>query len=301
MADGFQRTSAIGGRAYGRGQGHAREGAARTARGISSCVRAARSGNHPRRAGEDASRLSGAHPLCADACQPVCVSARVGRHHGGRSGEHSGNGCARPGLRGCARRQFRRVRIGGAQPRFCDQRFRRDAARTVGMGFETPGRQRFRGRALSRRRQGDVRGFGTLVGDELPQAHARLCADVTLGRLVRDYRRKGRPGGAFVGGARWREAGHGEGAPAKPLAGTGEEGATHRRSASYRRGQATDRQGDAHYGGHPIAKVVDHTLHVYMDSLPEERRTLFARYRVVDVARKVVGVGSVGTRCWVFC
>ena len=36
-----------------------------------------------------------------------------------------------------------------------------------------------------------------------------------------------------------------------------------------------------------------------MDSLPEERRTLFARYRVVDVARKVVGVGSVGTRCWV--
>ena len=51
--------------------------------------------------------------------------------------------------------------------------------------------------------------------------------------------------------------------------------------------------------GHPIAKVVDHTLHVYMDSLPEERRTLFARYRVVDVARKVVGVGSVGTRCWV--
>ena len=26
---------------------------------------------------------------------------------------------------------------------------------------------------------------------------------------------------------------------------------------------------------------------------------LFDRYRVVDVARKVVGVGSVGTRCWI--
>ena len=25
----------------------------------------------------------------------------------------------------------------------------------------------------------------------------------------------------------------------------------------------------------------------------------FARYRLVDVARKVVGVGSVGTRCWI--
>ena len=51
--------------------------------------------------------------------------------------------------------------------------------------------------------------------------------------------------------------------------------------------------------GHPIAKAVDHTLHLYFDSLPEERKVLFARYRVVDVARKVVGVGSVGTRCWV--
>ena len=38
---------------------------------------------------------------------------------------------------------------------------------------------------------------------------------------------------------------------------------------------------------------------LYLDSLPEDRRTLLARYRVVDVARKVVGVGSVGTRCWV--
>jgi uncharacterized protein (DUF2252 family) len=51
--------------------------------------------------------------------------------------------------------------------------------------------------------------------------------------------------------------------------------------------------------GHPIAKAVEHTLHVYFDSLPEHRKVLFARYRVVDVARKVVGVGSVGTRCWV--
>jgi uncharacterized protein (DUF2252 family) len=51
--------------------------------------------------------------------------------------------------------------------------------------------------------------------------------------------------------------------------------------------------------GHPIAKAVDHTLHVYLDSLPEDRKVLLTRYRVLDVARKVVGVGSVGTRCWV--
>jgi len=37
----------------------------------------------------------------------------------------------------------------------------------------------------------------------------------------------------------------------------------------------------------------------YRETLPEERRILFDRYRVVDVALKVVGVGSVGTRCFV--
>jgi uncharacterized protein (DUF2252 family) len=35
----------------------------------------------------------------------------------------------------------------------------------------------------------------------------------------------------------------------------------------------------------------------YLASLSRERRTLLDRYRLVDAARKVVGVGSVGTRC----
>ncbi|MGW2633472.1 DUF2252 domain-containing protein [Streptomyces chattanoogensis] len=37
----------------------------------------------------------------------------------------------------------------------------------------------------------------------------------------------------------------------------------------------------------------------YGASLSSERRHLLGRYRVVDMARKVVGVGSVGTRCWI--
>ena len=37
----------------------------------------------------------------------------------------------------------------------------------------------------------------------------------------------------------------------------------------------------------------------YRETLAEERRMLFDRFKVVDVALKVVGVGSVGTRCWV--
>jgi uncharacterized protein (DUF2252 family) len=38
-------------------------------------------------------------------------------------------------------------------------------------------------------------------------------------------------------------------------------------------------------------------FHRYRDSLPDDRRVILDRYRIVDVARKVVGVGSVGTHC----
>src|SRR5205085_3426676 len=38
----------------------------------------------------------------------------------------------------------------------------------------------------------------------------------------------------------------------------------------------------------------------YAASLAPDRRYLFETYRFVDMARKVVGVGSVGTRAWVF-
>jgi uncharacterized protein (DUF2252 family) len=37
----------------------------------------------------------------------------------------------------------------------------------------------------------------------------------------------------------------------------------------------------------------------YRRSLQADRRHLLEEYRLVDVARKVVGVGSVGTRCWI--
>ena len=39
-------------------------------------------------------------------------------------------------------------------------------------------------------------------------------------------------------------------------------------------------------------------LAAYSASLPPDRRPLLERYRIVDSARKVVGVGSVGTRCY---
>ncbi len=40
-------------------------------------------------------------------------------------------------------------------------------------------------------------------------------------------------------------------------------------------------------------------VHGYRDTLPGDRRHLLDGYRVVDLAHKVVGVGSVGTRAWI--
>lgn len=40
-------------------------------------------------------------------------------------------------------------------------------------------------------------------------------------------------------------------------------------------------------------------LAAYRETLPDERRVLFDRYRLEDSAAKVVGIGSVGTRCLV--
>lgn len=49
----------------------------------------------------------------------------------------------------------------------------------------------------------------------------------------------------------------------------------------------------------PIAAAINAFLKSYTDSLPYDRRHLLSRYRIIDVARKVVGVGSVGTECWI--
>ena len=59
----------------------------------------------------------------------------------------------------------------------------------------------------------------------------------------------------------------------------------------------------------PLTVRLDRTAHdldevhglieSYRATLSDDRRQMFDRYRLLDVARKVVGVGSVGTRCWV--
>ncbi len=47
-----------------------------------------------------------------------------------------------------------------------------------------------------------------------------------------------------------------------------------------------------------VAAQLRDMLARYRETLEPERRVLLDRFRLVDMARKVVGVGSVGTRCW---
>ena len=48
-----------------------------------------------------------------------------------------------------------------------------------------------------------------------------------------------------------------------------------------------------------IVESLVHALEEYRVTLAGDRQHLLSRYQFTDLARKVVGVGSVGTRCWV--
>ncbi|MFG1990923.1 DUF2252 domain-containing protein [Actinoplanes sp. NPDC048988] len=52
-------------------------------------------------------------------------------------------------------------------------------------------------------------------------------------------------------------------------------------------------------GNENLEDEIRELLAGYRDTLPDDRRRLFDGYTYVDMARKVVGVGSVGTRCWI--
>lgn len=51
--------------------------------------------------------------------------------------------------------------------------------------------------------------------------------------------------------------------------------------------------------GEELGQTLRELVAGYADTLSSERRHLLSRFHVADMARKVVGVGSVGTRCWI--
>jgi uncharacterized protein (DUF2252 family) len=55
----------------------------------------------------------------------------------------------------------------------------------------------------------------------------------------------------------------------------------------------------AHLSDPERARRLEQDIIRYRDTLQDDRQTLLRRYHLVDLATKVVGVGSVGTRCYV--
>lgn len=55
----------------------------------------------------------------------------------------------------------------------------------------------------------------------------------------------------------------------------------------------------SHYNPDEISEAVNLAFHEYVETTQDHMHLLLSRFEVVDLALKVVGVGSVGTRCWV--
>jgi uncharacterized protein (DUF2252 family) len=60
-----------------------------------------------------------------------------------------------------------------------------------------------------------------------------------------------------------------------------------------------EEQGDVKQTQQHLAERIKSAFDDYVKTLPDDRKLLLGKYHFVDMARKVVGVGSVGTRAWV--
>ena len=62
---------------------------------------------------------------------------------------------------------------------------------------------------------------------------------------------------------------------------------------------AAELAGEAGIAVERLEGVIHQLFRDYRRTLQQDRRHLLEEFRMVDLARKVVGVGSVGTRCWI--
>ena len=210
---GDRNTLPVGRRTQGRGQGLARRGAAPVARRLEDDQRSPRPGGAVERIERGAPARAGPDPLRAHGGVALCLLSRLGRADGRRPRHHAELRPARAGLRRRAPDELRRLRHAGAQHRLRHQRPGRDAAGTLRMGPQAPGRQhRDRGAAPGPARQ-RCGARGHRPGARVPRTHDRLRVDARARRLVRQDRHAAlrrpirRPSGD-EGGTQARRAAH---------------------------------------------------------------------------------------------
>ena len=190
----------------------------------------------------------------------------------------------------------------GAEGHLLHQRPRRDPPGALGVGRQAPRRELRRGLPGQRPERRRGQGCGHDLRPHLPRVHGRVQPDEDAGAVVPGAG-GGRAGGGHQG-PRASQAGHeahGEG--------TGEE----RRRGDVPEARGTQ-GGDARHQGpapHDLpprgpSPGRDPARSSWTRSpgtaprCPTAYQSLLDRYELRDAAIKVVGVGSVGTACWVF-
>ena len=224
-------------------------------------------------------------------------------------------GPERPALRRRAPLELRRVRLARADAGVRPERLRRDAARPVRVGRQAAGRElRDRGAQQRVHATADARAAAAASVTAYREAMAEFAAMRHAGRLVRatrcgrassrdrgdasaigeedreadasgprriveKARSQGQPAGALE--ARRGASTASTGSSAQPPVVVPVRGARRRHRHTRRPGRATRSTSSSG---------------AYRATLQADRRHLLERFELVDVARKVVGVGSVGTR-----
>ena len=244
---------------------------------------------------------------------------------------HPDGGAGRPVVRRCASVELRRVRLAGAEAAVRPERLRRDPAGAVRVRRETDGGQLHDRGAQQRVLQGRHARGDAGVGGGLPGGDGGVRADADDGHLVRPPRprttswprsaawsprprrragrkkAKARQAGGEGGQEGAEDGGEdgGEGAHPRQPAGAVQARRGGRRAVSDRQPTA-DRRPGPRAGTRPTAcpprrssKPLREQFRAYRATLQDDRRQLLERFEIVDMARKVVGVGSVGTRAFI--
>ena len=304
-ADGSTRASDTG-RAGCPREGRSSRGSTLDTRRLGARAGSAGSRRVARGAGANARPGARADPVRAHAPLAACLLPRRGRDDGGRPRACAANRTGRSALGRRASLQLRRLRSLGPTSRLQPERLRRDAARAVRVGRQAPGREPRGGRAGARVRQEAAAGGESHGRPLVPPGAAGLrpsrTLDVWYGRLEVE---------AIV--QQWTTE-----VRAKRLDRVKRNLAKRTVKDNLR---ALDKLTEVVEGKRrivsdpplivPLEELVSaeaseqlaEALHgiykSYRRTLLVDRRQLLDRFRFIQVARKVVGVGSVGTRTWI--
>ena len=145
----------------------------------------------------------------------------------------------------------------------------------------------------------EMRHHGDLVLDESPRRTCSTPSNATAGSY------EGRRQEAAEDGQEERQEAGGEGAHPRQPASPVEAGRARRRPVPDRQPTADGRShagpGRRRYGY--SVQELEHMVHeqfrAYRATLRDDQRHLLERFEMIDMARKVVGVGSVGTRAFI--